>query len=151
MKELEKAKKPVILTGDLNCVHEEINIFNPAGNKRSAGFTIEERQSFEMNFLSKGFVDTFRNQHPGGVGYIYWGYRHNGRKTNKGLGEKLKQRNNAISGGDVKQLPFTLPVKQDGAWITSSSQSPSPIRPSGWDEVLSVVQIFLQSFAVAFT
>ncbi|KAK1396272.1 DNA-(apurinic or apyrimidinic site) endonuclease [Heracleum sosnowskyi] len=83
MKELEKAK-PVILTGDLNCAHEEIDIYNPAGNKRSAGFTIEERQSFETNFLSKGFVDTFRNQHPGVVGYTYWGYRHNGRKTNKG-------------------------------------------------------------------
>ncbi|PON64545.1 AP endonuclease [Trema orientale] len=83
MKELEKSK-PVILTGDLNCAHQEIDIFNPAGNKRSAGFTIEERQSFETNFLSKGFVDTFRRQHPGVVGYTYWGYRHGGRKTNKG-------------------------------------------------------------------
>ncbi|XP_015898096.2 DNA-(apurinic or apyrimidinic site) endonuclease, chloroplastic isoform X2 [Ziziphus jujuba] len=83
MKELEKSK-PVVLTGDLNCAHEEIDIFNPAGNKRSAGFTDEERQSFGTNFLSKGFVDTFRRQHPGVVGYTYWGYRHNGRKTNKG-------------------------------------------------------------------
>ncbi|CAI9099776.1 OLC1v1036643C4 [Oldenlandia corymbosa var. corymbosa] len=83
MKELEKTK-PVILTGDLNCAHEEIDIYNPAGNKRSAGFTIEERQSFESNFLNRGFVDTFRRQHPGVVGYTYWGYRHGGRKTNKG-------------------------------------------------------------------
>ncbi|KAF8395761.1 hypothetical protein HHK36_019712 [Tetracentron sinense] len=83
MKELEKSK-PVILTGDLNCAHQEIDIFNPAGNKRSAGFTDEERQSFEMNFLSKGFVDTFRKQHPGVVGYTYWGYRHGARITNKG-------------------------------------------------------------------
>ncbi|XP_044506484.1 DNA-(apurinic or apyrimidinic site) endonuclease, chloroplastic isoform X2 [Mangifera indica] len=83
MKELEK-KKPVILTGDLNCAHEEIDIFNPAGNKRSAGFTDEERQSFGKNFLSQGFVDTFRAQHPGVVGYTYWGYRHGGRKNNKG-------------------------------------------------------------------
>ncbi|KAI4319620.1 hypothetical protein MLD38_033200 [Melastoma candidum] len=83
MKELEKSK-PVILTGDLNCAHQEIDIYNPAGNKRSAGFTIEERQSFEANFLSKGFVDTFRRQHPHAVGYTYWGYRHGGRKTNKG-------------------------------------------------------------------
>ncbi|CAK9150330.1 unnamed protein product [Ilex paraguariensis] len=51
---------------------------------RSAGFTIEERQSFETNFLNKGFVDTFRKQHPGVVGYTYWGYRHGARKTNKG-------------------------------------------------------------------
>ncbi|KAL3533689.1 hypothetical protein ACH5RR_007210 [Cinchona calisaya] len=83
VKELEKSK-PVILTGDLNCAHEEIDIYNPAGNKRSAGFTAEERQSFETNFLNKGFVDTFRRQHPGVVGYTYWGYRHGGRKTNKG-------------------------------------------------------------------
>ncbi|GAB4843900.1 hypothetical protein Ancab_013864 [Ancistrocladus abbreviatus] len=83
MKELEKSK-PVILTGDLNCAHQEIDIFNPAGNRRSAGFTDEERQSFEINFLSKGFIDTFRRQHPGVVGYTYWGYRHGARKTNRG-------------------------------------------------------------------
>ncbi|KAK6791257.1 hypothetical protein RDI58_010338 [Solanum bulbocastanum] len=83
MKELENSK-PVVLTGDLNCAHEEIDIYNPAGNKRSAGFTEEERHSFEMNFLNKGFVDTFRKQHPGVVGYTYWGYRHGGRKTNRG-------------------------------------------------------------------
>ncbi|CAM8923282.1 unnamed protein product [Rhodiola kirilowii] len=83
LKELEKSK-PVILTGDLNCAHQEIDIYNPAGNKRSAGFTDEERQSFEVHYLQKGFVDTFRNQHPGVVGYTYWGYRHGGRKTNKG-------------------------------------------------------------------
>ncbi|KAK4272487.1 hypothetical protein QN277_021041 [Acacia crassicarpa] len=83
VKELEKSK-PVILTGDLNCAHEEIDIYNPAGNRRSAGFTDEERKSFAENFLSKGFVDTFRRQHPGVVGYTYWGYRHGGRKTNRG-------------------------------------------------------------------
>ncbi|KAM5558620.1 DNA-(apurinic or apyrimidinic site) endonuclease, chloroplastic [Rosa sericea] len=83
IKELEKSK-PVILTGDLNCAHQEIDIYNPAGNRRSAGFTDEERQSFGTNFLSRGFVDTFRRQHPGVVGYTYWGYRHGGRKFNRG-------------------------------------------------------------------
>ncbi|XP_058728240.1 DNA-(apurinic or apyrimidinic site) endonuclease, chloroplastic-like isoform X1 [Vicia villosa] len=83
LKELEKSK-PVVLTGDLNCAHEEIDIYNPAGNKRSAGFTDEERKSFETNLLSKGFVDTFRRQHPGVVGYTYWGYRHGARKFNRG-------------------------------------------------------------------
>ncbi|XP_068494040.1 DNA-(apurinic or apyrimidinic site) endonuclease, chloroplastic isoform X3 [Phaseolus vulgaris] len=83
IKELEKSK-PVILTGDLNCAHEEIDIYNPAGNKRSAGFTDEERKSFATNFLSRGFVDTFRRQHPGVIGYTYWGYRHGGRKNNRG-------------------------------------------------------------------
>ncbi|KAE8651202.1 DNA-(apurinic or apyrimidinic site) lyase, chloroplastic isoform X2 [Cucumis sativus] len=83
IKELEKSK-PVILTGDLNCAHQEIDLYNPAGNRKSAGFTNEERQSFETNFLQKGFVDTFRQKHPDVVGYTYWGYRHGGRKTNKG-------------------------------------------------------------------
>ncbi|KAK1578980.1 hypothetical protein Q3G72_034688 [Acer saccharum] len=83
MKELEK-KKPVILTGDLNCAHQEIDIYNPAGNRRSAGFTDEERQSFGTNFLSQGFVDTFRAQHPDVVGYTYWAYRQGARKTNRG-------------------------------------------------------------------
>ncbi|GKV50410.1 hypothetical protein SLEP1_g57114 [Rubroshorea leprosula] len=85
MKELEKSK-PVILTGDLNCAHEEIDIYDPiaSGNKRSAGFTNEERQSFGTNFISRGFVDTFRKQHPDVVGYTYWGYRHGDRKTNRG-------------------------------------------------------------------
>lgn len=55
------------------------------GNSRSAGFTKEERKSFEANFLSKGFVDTFRKQHPDVVAYSYWGYRHNCRKTNRGM------------------------------------------------------------------
>ncbi|KAK4484071.1 hypothetical protein RD792_011290, partial [Penstemon davidsonii] len=83
MKDLERSK-PVVLTGDLNCAHQEIDIWNPAGNKRSAGFTDEERQSFQTYFLERGFVDTFRKQHPNVVGYTYWGYRHGGRKTNKG-------------------------------------------------------------------
>lgn len=55
------------------------------GNKRSAGFTDEERKSFETNFLNRGFVDTFRKQHPNAVAYSYWGYRHGGRRTNRGM------------------------------------------------------------------
>jgi len=58
---------------------------HPQGNKRSAGFTDEERKSFATNFLSRGFIDTFRRQHPGVIGYTYWGYRHGGRKNNRGI------------------------------------------------------------------
>ncbi|RVW36016.1 DNA-(apurinic or apyrimidinic site) lyase, chloroplastic [Vitis vinifera] len=58
--ELEKSK-PVILTGDLNCAHQEIDIHDPAGNRRSAGFTDEERQSLEKNFLSKGLWIALEN------------------------------------------------------------------------------------------
>ncbi|XP_002975564.2 DNA-(apurinic or apyrimidinic site) lyase, chloroplastic [Selaginella moellendorffii] len=81
--ELEK-RKPVIVTGDLNCAHEEIDIYDPDGNKRSAGFTCEERTSFQTNFIDKGLVDTFRKQHPLAVGFTYWSYRSNARPQNKG-------------------------------------------------------------------
>ena len=84
LKEPEKSK-PVILTGDLNCAHEEIDIYNPAGNKRSAGFTDEERQSFATNFLSKGFVDTFRVLYPEKENaYSWWSYMGHAREKNVG-------------------------------------------------------------------
>ncbi|KAK1396378.1 DNA-(apurinic or apyrimidinic site) endonuclease [Heracleum sosnowskyi] len=82
MKELEKVK-PVILTGDLNCAYEDIDVHHPKSLLRKAGFTYEERQSFKQHFLKKGFVDTFRNQHPNVVGYTFWGWN-GGRQTNKG-------------------------------------------------------------------
>ncbi|GAQ82037.1 putative DNA-binding SAP [Klebsormidium nitens] len=79
-----EASKPVVLTGDLNVAHQEIDICNPDGNKRSAGFTVEERESFERLIMANGFVDTFRRQHPKAVGYTYWGYRFNSRASNRG-------------------------------------------------------------------
>lgn len=54
-----KEKKNVILTGDLNVAHNEIDLANPKGNVKSAGFTKEERKSFS-NFLDNGWIDTFR-------------------------------------------------------------------------------------------
>lgn len=54
------------------------------GNRKSAGFTDEERESFKTNFLDHGFVDTFRKQHPNAVAYTYWGYRTASRPKNKG-------------------------------------------------------------------
>ncbi|BFI19699.1 exodeoxyribonuclease III [Marchantia polymorpha subsp. ruderalis] len=83
LKELEK-KKPVIYTGDLNCANDEIDISNPDGNRKSAGFTKEERESFKTNFLNKGLVDTFRKQHPNVLGYTYWAYRSGARVKNNG-------------------------------------------------------------------
>ncbi|KAI9915354.1 hypothetical protein PsorP6_008104 [Peronosclerospora sorghi] len=75
--------KPVIWCGDLNVAHQEIDIHNPKGNRRSAGFTDEERKSFS-EILDSGFVDTFRHLHPDKVEYSYFGYRHNMRAKNKG-------------------------------------------------------------------
>eukprot|EP01026_Neomeris_dumetosa_P041553 TRINITY_DN3444_c0_g1_i2.p1 TRINITY_DN3444_c0_g1~~TRINITY_DN3444_c0_g1_i2.p1 ORF type:complete len:395 (+),score=62.28 TRINITY_DN3444_c0_g1_i2:132-1316(+) len=81
---LLKKEKQVVIVGDMNCAHKEIDIRNPKTNLRSAGFTIEERESFQQVYLDNGFVDTFRHQHPGIVAYSYWGYRFNCREKNIG-------------------------------------------------------------------
>ena len=75
--------KPVILCGDLNVAHEEIDIKNPASNRRNAGFTDEERAQFG-NLLAAGFIDTWRFQHPDEVKYSWWSYRFNARANNAG-------------------------------------------------------------------
>ncbi|TDH68559.1 hypothetical protein CCR75_005668 [Bremia lactucae] len=82
LSEMEKTK-PVIWCGDLNVAYQEIDIHNPKGNHKSAGFTDEERESFGK-ILENGFVDTFRNLHPDKVEYSYFGYRNNMRAKNKG-------------------------------------------------------------------
>eukprot|EP00002_Diphylleia_rotans_P021886 TRINITY_DN4269_c0_g1_i1.p1 TRINITY_DN4269_c0_g1~~TRINITY_DN4269_c0_g1_i1.p1 ORF type:complete len:354 (-),score=66.30 TRINITY_DN4269_c0_g1_i1:120-1181(-) len=77
-------KKPIIWTGDLNVSHEEIDIENAKGNKRSAGFTQEERDNFSK-VLDAGFVDVFRNRNPSlAKQYTYWSYRMNARARNIG-------------------------------------------------------------------
>lgn len=78
-----KKEKPVILTGDLNVAHKEIDIKNPKSNERNAGFTIEERNKFSK-LLDSGFIDTFRYKHPNTIKYSYWSYRFNARKRNVG-------------------------------------------------------------------
>lgn len=82
LKTLEKTK-PIILCGDLNVAHQEIDLANPKSNRGNAGFTDEERQGFS-NILEKGFVDTFRmfNKDPGQ--YTWWSYRSNARSKNIG-------------------------------------------------------------------
>uniref|UniRef100_A0A453FQX7 DNA repair nuclease/redox regulator APEX1 n=1 Tax=Aegilops tauschii subsp. strangulata TaxID=200361 RepID=A0A453FQX7_AEGTS len=74
--------KPVIVCGDLNCARQSIDIHNPPAKTEDAGFTEEERESFQINFDMRGFVDTFRKQHPKAVGYTFWG--ENQRRNNKG-------------------------------------------------------------------
>ncbi len=75
--------KPVIYTGDLNVAHEEIDIKNPASNRRNAGFSDEERAKF-TELLQAGFRDTFRTLYPDTVRYSWWSYRFNARKNNTG-------------------------------------------------------------------
>ncbi|HBV24090.1 MAG TPA: exodeoxyribonuclease III [Jeotgalicoccus sp.] len=74
--------KPVFVTGDFNVAHKEIDLANPKGNRRSAGFTDEERQGF-TNLLDKGFTDTFRHIHGDVTGvYSWWAQRAKTSKIN---------------------------------------------------------------------
>jgi len=82
-KELE-ASKPIIFCGDLNVAHKEIDIKNPAANKKSAGFTDEERSKFD-NIVENGFIDTFRYFYPDKEdAYTWWSYITKARERNVG-------------------------------------------------------------------
>lgn len=76
-------KKPVILCGDLNVAHEEIDIKNPKTNRHNAGFTDEEREQFSI-LLDNGFTDSFRFKYPDEVKYSWWSYRFQARQKNAG-------------------------------------------------------------------
>ncbi len=78
------AKKPVVVCGDLNVAHQEIDLKNPKTNRRNAGFTDEERGKFG-ELLDAGFLDTFRTLHPDVTGaYTWWSYLRKARLTNAG-------------------------------------------------------------------
>lgn len=92
-------KKPVVYCGDLNVAHQEIDIKNPASNRRNPGFSDEERGKL-TELLSAGFVDTFRALHPDLAGaYSWWSYRFHARENNAGwridyfiVSERLRER-----------------------------------------------------------
>ena len=76
--------KPVIVCGDLNVAHQEIDLKNPKTNQKNAGFTIEERTKMST-LVDSGFIDTFRFFYPELEGaYSWWSYRFNARKNNAG-------------------------------------------------------------------
>ena len=77
------ARKPVVVCGDLNVAHEEIDLKNPKTNRHNAGFTDEERGKF-TEWLSSGFTDTFRRLYPEQVTYSWWSYRFRAREKNAG-------------------------------------------------------------------
>lgn len=83
LKSLER-EKPVVLCGDLNVAHQEIDINNPKSNRMNAGFTDQEREKM-TRLLNAGFVDTFRALHPDETGaYSWWSYRFHARENNAG-------------------------------------------------------------------
>ncbi len=78
------AKKPVVVCGDLNVAHQEIDLKNPKPNRGNAGFSDEERAKM-TELLAAGFTDSFRFLHPDVTGaYSWWSYRYNARKNNAG-------------------------------------------------------------------
>lgn len=91
------AKKPVIVCGDMNVAHQEIDLKNPSTNHRNAGFTDEEREKFSV-LLASGLVDTFRYLYPDQTEiYSWWSYRFQSRSRNAGwridyflISEKIK-------------------------------------------------------------
>lgn len=82
LKKLEKTK-PLIITGDYNVAHQEIDLARPKQNIGNAGFTQEERD-WMNKFLAQGFKDTFREFHPDKIQYSWWSYRANARANNVG-------------------------------------------------------------------
>ena len=77
-------QKPVVLCGDLNVAHQEIDLKNPKTNRGNAGFSDQEREKMTA-LLSSGFADTFRALYPDKAGaYTWWSYRFNARKNNAG-------------------------------------------------------------------
>lgn len=98
-------KKPVIYCGDLNVAHQEIDIKNPASNRRNPGFSDEERGKMTA-LLSSGFTDTFRALHPDKTGaYSWWSYRFHARENNVGwridyfiVSDRLMSR---VTGADI--------------------------------------------------
>ena len=92
-------KKPVIICGDLNVAHKEIDLKNPKTNRKNAGFTDEERAEM-TNLLDSGYIDTYRHFYPDAEGeYSWWSYRFRAREKNAGwridyfiASDKLKDR-----------------------------------------------------------
>lgn len=97
-------KKPVIICGDLNVAHQEIDLAHPKNNRGSAGFSDQERGAFG-NLLNRGFVDTFRLLHPEVSGaYTWWSYWYKSREKNNGwridyflVSERIKDKVTAAS------------------------------------------------------
>ena len=96
--------KGVVICGDLNVAHKEIDIKNAASNRRNAGFTDEEREKFTI-FLNSGYIDTWRLLNPDTVKYSWWSYRFRAREKNAGwridyfiVSESLKDR---ITGAEI--------------------------------------------------
>ena len=103
------ARKGVVICGDMNVAHEEIDLKNPATNRRNAGFTDEERAKFG-DLLQAGFIDSWRSLNPGVAKYSWWSYRFQARAKGVGwridyflVSDNLKDR---IAGAEIRDDIF---------------------------------------------
>lgn len=114
------AQKPIVLCGDLNVAHQEIDLKNPKTNRGSAGFSDEERAKFS-DLLNSGFIDTYRYLYPEKIEYSWWSYRFKARERNAGwridyfiVSERLKNQiqeakiHTDVSGSD--HCPVSLEI-----------------------------------------
>ncbi len=116
-------KKPVVVCGDMNVAHEEIDLKNPKTNRRNAGFTDEERAKFST-LLEAGFTDTFRHFFPTAEGmYSWWSYRFHAREKNAGwridyflVSDRLKDKLTAASIHNEVFGSDHCPVEVDIEW-----------------------------------
>ncbi len=122
-----ETKKPVIVTGDMNVAHQEIDLKNPKTNRKNAGFTDEEREKF-TELLNAGFIDTFRYFYPEREGaYSWWSYRFKAREKNagwridyfcvsEGLKDKLKDAEilTDVTGSDYCPVELLLDCGKSG-------------------------------------
>ena len=123
LKKLDK-QKPVILCGDLNVAHNEIDLKNPKSNRKNAGFTDEERSKM-TELLNSGFVDTFRYKYPNKTDcYTWWSYMGHAREKNIGwridyfiVSDRIKKNiidakiHDVIEGSD--HCPVELKIKEE--------------------------------------
>ncbi len=113
-------RKGVVVCGDMNVAHQEIDLKNPATNHFNAGFSDEEREKMGV-LLSSGFIDSWRMQHPSEAKYSWWSYRMNARERNVGwridyflVSEQLKERivsteiHNEVYGSDHCPVELVL-------------------------------------------
>lgn len=118
-------KKPVIVCGDLNVAHREIDLKNPKTNRRNAGFTDEEREKFSI-LLDSGFIDSYRYFYPEQEqAYTWWSYRFHAREKNAGwridyfcVSKKLEEEltsafiHNEITGSDHCPVEVTVQLEK---------------------------------------
>ena len=134
--------KPVILCGDLNVAHQEIDLKNPASNRGSAGFSDQERSAF-TRLLESGFTDTFRHLNPDATGcYTWWSYMFNARKNNAGwridyfvVSDRLKEAiystpiHSDILGSDHCPVELELGISCNGSiWKSDAEGAATQIK-----------------------